>query len=111
CGECLELVAGSRHGRAFVGVAGGDRAGGGGDRAQGAKPPAGDEPADRGGGRRDDRQGDAGDDRQLLPVHGDLPKTRHADRRLWRRGGGGGHFSSAGGGGRLGRVGWGPGGE
>jgi hypothetical protein len=91
-GEFLELVVGSLQCKALVQAAGGDPAGGAGDRAQRAQHPAGDEPADRGGGHRDDRQGDAGDDQQLLPVHGDLPQTRDADRRLCRLGGGDGYY-------------------
>ena len=91
-GEFLELVVGSVQCQPLVQAAGGDPAGGGGDRAQRAQHPAGDEPADRGGGHRDDRQGDAGDDQQLLPVHGDLPETRHVDRRLCRPGGGDGDY-------------------
>ena len=81
-GEFLELVVGSVQGQPLVQAAGGDPPGGGGDRAQRAQHPAGDEPADRGGGHRDDRQGDAGGDQQLLPVEGELPQTRHAERRL-----------------------------
>jgi hypothetical protein len=73
-------------------AAGGDPPGGGGDRAQRAQYPAGDEPADRGGGHRDDRQGDAGGDQQLRPVQGELAETRHADRRLGRRDGGAGDY-------------------
>ena len=59
-------------------------AGGGGDRAQRAQHPAGDEPTDRGGGHRDDRQGDAGDDQQLLPCPWlDLPhEARHVVESL-----------------------------
>jgi hypothetical protein len=52
-------------GQALVQAAGGDSPGGGGDRAQRAQHPAGDDPADRGGGHRDDRQGDGRDDQQL----------------------------------------------
>ena len=51
--EFLELVVGSVQGQPLVQAAGGDPPGGGGDCAQRAQHPAGQEPADRGGGHRD----------------------------------------------------------
>ncbi len=91
-GEFLELVVGSVQGQPFVQAAGGDPPGGSGDRAQRAQHPAGDEPADRGGGDRDDRQGDGGGDQQLPLVVVDLslglahqfsPLSRRDDRRCF----------------------------
>src|SRR5215469_10028103 len=96
-GEFLELVVGSVQSQPLVQAASGDPAGGGGDRAQRAQHPAGDEPADRGGGHRDDRQGDSGGDQQLLPVEGDLSQTRHLDLRLCLQDEGLGDFDALGG--------------
>ena len=64
-GEFLELVVGSVQAQPLVQAAGGDPPGGGGDRAQRAQHPAGDDPADRGGGHRDGGQGDGADDQDF----------------------------------------------
>ena len=74
--EFLELVVGSGQGQALVQAAGGDPPGGGGDRAQRAQHPSGDEPAESDGGDRDDGQGDAGLEQQLRlskAIWGDPP--------------------------------------
>jgi hypothetical protein len=78
----LELVVGTVQGQPLVQTAGGDPPGGSGDRAQRAQNPAGDEPADPGGGHRDDRQGDGAADQQLPHVVVDLPKSRLVSRAL-----------------------------
>jgi tetratricopeptide (TPR) repeat protein len=79
-GEFLELVVGPGQGQPFVQAACGDPPGGGGDRAQRAQYPPGDDPADRDGDHRDGREGDGGGDQQMVPVEGDLRESR-VDRR------------------------------
>ncbi len=82
--EFLELVVRSVQGQPLVQAAGGDPAGGGGDRAQRAQHPAGQQPADGGGRHRKDPQCDGRGDKQYLPVEGDLrvPGADSLFRRL-----------------------------
>ena len=88
-GEFLELVVGSVQGQPLVQAAGGDPPGGGGDRAQRAQHPAGDDPADRGGRHRDARQQDGADEHDLPLVVVDA-KLRIGEQRSLLGGGGAG---------------------